>query len=112
LSHRRRKVYEVTNKNAQSRPGEWRILGDEQLIYDSQWLRLSHAKVGLPNGNQIEHIVVRMNRVVSTAVVVSDSVLLIWRHRFVPDVWGWELPGGIVGPEEEPIQAAAREVEE
>jgi len=39
-------------------------------------------------------------------------VLMLWRYRFVPDRWGWELPGGIVEPGEDSVTAAAREVEE
>lgn len=42
----------------------------------------------------------------------QDQVLMLWRHRFVPDRWGWELPGGLVDADEEPADAAARELEE
>ena len=41
-----------------------------------------------------------------------DRVLMLWRHRFVPDRWGWELPGGLVDGDEEPADAAARELKE
>ena len=41
-----------------------------------------------------------------------DQVLMLWRHRFVPDRWGWELPGGTVDTDEEPADAALRELEE
>jgi 8-oxo-dGTP pyrophosphatase MutT (NUDIX family) len=37
---------------------------------------------------------------------------MLWRHRFVDDSWGWELPGGIVDADEDPAASAAREVEE
>jgi hypothetical protein len=33
------------------------------------------------------------------AVVISDdgeNVLLSWRHRFVPDLWNYELPGWLL----------------
>ncbi|MCE3552829.1 NUDIX hydrolase [Pseudonocardia sp. RS11V-5] len=41
---------------------------------------------------------------------VAQHVLLSWRHRFVPDIWNWELPGGLLDENEEPIDTAAREV--
>ena len=34
---------------------------------------------------------------------------MIYRHRFITDHWGWELPGGMVDPGEESIDAARRE---
>jgi 8-oxo-dGTP pyrophosphatase MutT (NUDIX family) len=41
-----------------------------------------------------------------------DRVLMLWRHRFATDEWGWELPGGIANADEDPARTAAREVEE
>jgi 8-oxo-dGTP pyrophosphatase MutT (NUDIX family) len=37
---------------------------------------------------------------------------MLWRHRFVSDRWGWELPGGSVDEDEEPADAMMRELEE
>jgi 8-oxo-dGTP pyrophosphatase MutT (NUDIX family) len=47
--------------------------------------------------------------------VVHDpdrGVLLLWRHRFITDTWGWEIPAGAVDDGETPDEAAAREVQE
>jgi 8-oxo-dGTP pyrophosphatase MutT (NUDIX family) len=38
------------------------------------------------------------------------GVLLLWRHRFITDTWGWEIPAGRIDPGETPEQAASREV--
>ena len=37
-------------------------------------------------------------------------MLLLWLHRFITDRWGWELPGGLINPGEEPAEATRREV--
>src|SRR5262249_37366491 len=42
----------------------------------------------------------------------QDRLLLLWRHRFVLDRWGWELPGGLIDEGEEPLETATRELEE
>jgi 8-oxo-dGTP pyrophosphatase MutT (NUDIX family) len=39
-------------------------------------------------------------------------VLLLWRHRFSTDTWGYEIPLGRIRVGEAPIEAAAREVED
>ena len=39
-------------------------------------------------------------------------MLLLWRHRFITDTWGWEIPVGKIDPGEDPVRAAARETEE
>jgi hypothetical protein len=56
---------------------------------------LGQVDVELPGGERIWHHVIRLHR--SAAMVLvddADRVLLLWRHRVVPDRWGWEVPGG------------------
>jgi 8-oxo-dGTP pyrophosphatase MutT (NUDIX family) len=38
------------------------------------------------------------------------GVLLLWRHRFITDTWGWEVPAGALDAGENPAEAAGREV--
>jgi 8-oxo-dGTP pyrophosphatase MutT (NUDIX family) len=61
-----------------------------------------------------EQYVLRMPKAAITVVLddAGERVLMIWRHRFVPDCWTWELPGGYVDSDEDPAITAAREVEE
>lgn len=92
---------------------EWAVFGSRS-IYRSRWLDLQLVDVEAPDGARFEHHVVRMQRVV-VAVVLDDSgesVLMLRRHRFIDDSWGWEVPVGIVEPNEDPAAAAEREVEE
>jgi 8-oxo-dGDP phosphatase len=93
-------------------PGRWRTFG-ERAVYESPWVWLGQVDVGLPGGERFWHHVVRLHRAAMMVLVDdSDRVLLLWRHRFVPDRWGWEVPGGLVDADEEPADAAARELEE
>ncbi len=92
---------------------EWQVIG-VRPVYESKWVRLELAEVQLPSGRHFEHHKVTMPAAAMT-VVLSDSgddVLLSWRHRFVPDTWNYELPGGLVEDDEDPEVTAVREVVE
>jgi 8-oxo-dGTP pyrophosphatase MutT (NUDIX family) len=88
----------------------WQVHG-ERVLYDSAWVRLSLADVEIPGGERFDHHVVRMpNKAAGTIVLDPDrGVLLLWRHRFITDTWGWEIPAGGMNPGETPEDAAARE---
>jgi 8-oxo-dGTP pyrophosphatase MutT (NUDIX family) len=93
-------------------PEPWQIHG-ERLVYDNPWVRLALVDVEPPGGKRFEHHVVRLSHVAITAIIdAQDRVLMMWRYRFVPGRFGWELPGGIVESGESAAEAAAREVEE
>lgn len=82
-------------------------------LYESPEVWLGQVDVGLPSRERIWQHVVRLPRSVAVALLDGQGrVLLVWRHRFVQDRWGWELPGGLVDEDEEPGAAAARELEE
>jgi len=93
-------------------PGRWRTFG-ERAVYESPYVWLGQVDVELPGGERFWHDVIRLHRAaVMVLVDDTDRVLLLRRHRFVQDRWGWELPGGLVDEDEEPAEAARRELEE
>src|SRR5690349_811462 len=99
---------------SQERPSErarWLSHG-ERSIYSSRWVDVRLVDVETPDGRRFEHHVLRMQRVAVTAVLdkTESRLLLIRRHRFIDDSWGWEVPVGIVEPDEPAVEAAAREV--
>lgn len=88
----------------------WTVHG-ERFVYESPWVALSLVDVELSDGRRIDHHVVRMPRP-AVGVVVHDperGVLLLWRHRFITDTWGWEIPAGRVDEGETEEEAARRE---
>lgn len=91
----------------------WQVLG-LRPVYDSKWIKLEMAEVKLPSGQHFEHHRVTMPAA-AMAIVISndgDQLLLSWRHRFVPGVWNYELPGGLVEENEPPEDTVIREVAE
>jgi len=89
----------------------WETFG-ETTVYDSPWMRVTLVDVDVPGHGRLDHHVVRMPGS-AAGVVVHDpdrGVLLLWRHRFITDTWGWEVPAGRVEADETPLEAGAREV--
>lgn len=96
-----------------SDPHEWLVHGERDL-YTSEWVRLSLVDVETPHGDRFEHHVVTMPEAAMTAILDDSQthVGLVWRHRFAPGIWNWELPGGLVDEGEEPVETARREIVE
>ncbi len=91
----------------------WTVHGHRD-VYASEWVRVSLDDVEIQDGRRFEHHVLHFPRASVTAVVADEAgrVLLLWRHRFIPNSWGWEVPAGWAEPGEEPAAAIAREIEE
>jgi 8-oxo-dGTP pyrophosphatase MutT (NUDIX family) len=88
---------------------EWQTHGTETL-FQTPWFRVELADVELPDGHRLDHYLLRLPPVVLTAMLDDqDRVLLVWRYRFIPGIWGWELPSGLADPAEDLPAAAARE---
>lgn len=82
----------------------------ERTVYESPWFKLNLADVELPDGRHLDHYLLRQRPVVLTACLDGQGhVLMLWRHRFIPDTYGYELPSGVVEPGEDLETAAARE---
>lgn len=95
---------------ADCKDGQWTNHGTIKNVYSSWWVTLNIDKVEKPDGTIVEHEVV-LGPNASTMAVVDDErgLLMIWRHRFMPDAWGWEIPGGAVDDGEDFETAARRE---
>lgn len=85
-----------------------------RTMYESDWVNVHLDDVELPDGTHIDHHVLDFPRGSAGAVLVDDQgqILLIWRHRFITDTWGWEVPAGWIDAGEDPETAVRREIEE
>ncbi|MBB2925051.1 NUDIX domain-containing protein [Cellulomonas cellasea] len=88
----------------------WQTFG-ERTVYDSPWVRVALVDVEVPGVGRLDHHVVRMPAHAAGTVVHDPGrgVLLLWRHRFITDTWGWEVPAGRLEGDETAAEAAARE---
>lgn len=89
----------------------WKV-HSEHSLYTDQWLDVRTSDVELPNGQHLDHRLIRMTPSAGTVVLDANRVLMLWRHRFITDMWAWEIPIGRVNSDETPTDAAARETEE
>jgi 8-oxo-dGTP pyrophosphatase MutT (NUDIX family) len=87
------------------------IVHGERVLYDNEWVTLALTDVEIPDGARFEHHVVRMPNKAAGTVVFDPArgVVLLWRHRFITDSWGWEIPAGRIDPGESADAAARRE---
>jgi 8-oxo-dGTP pyrophosphatase MutT (NUDIX family) len=88
----------------------WTVHG-ERSLYESPWVNLHLVDVEVPGHARFDHHVIRVDHP-ATGTVVFDpdrGVLLLWRHRFITDTWGWEIPAGRVEAGEAVEDAATRE---
>jgi len=69
----------------------------EKDVFSTKWFTIRMADVELPDGRHLDHYLLRQ-RPVAMATIVDDQdrVLLLWRHRFITDTWGWEMAAGVV----------------
>jgi 8-oxo-dGTP pyrophosphatase MutT (NUDIX family) len=88
----------------------WTVHG-ERAIYSSPWVNLHLVDIEVPGGPRFDHHVVRMPFPASGTVVhdPAKGMLLIYRHRFITDSWGWEIPAGRVEEGESLEEGARRE---
>jgi 8-oxo-dGTP pyrophosphatase MutT (NUDIX family) len=90
----------------------WTVRGERDL-YRDQWVHVVAADVELPDGRHLDHRIIRTAAPGAGIVIVDGQrVLLMWRHRFITDTYGWEIPHGSIRAGERPADAAAREAEE
>lgn len=98
------------NDAAGRRPGEWITHSTLREVYSSWWMTLRIDDVEKPDGSHTDHEVVLGPEAAGVVVLHPErGVLMMWRHRFMPDTWGWEVPGGAIEAGEDPATAAARE---
>ncbi len=95
---------------ADRRRGEWVTHSTLREVYSSWWMSLRIDDVEKPDGSHTEHEVVRGPDAAGMVVLHPErGLLMIWRHRFMPDTWGWEIPGGALDADETAEAAARRE---
>jgi 8-oxo-dGTP pyrophosphatase MutT (NUDIX family) len=89
------------------------IVHSRHTVYAGRTLRVEKEDVTAPAGDRFAFDRAIFSRVAVALVLdAEDRVLVLRTHRHVADRDGWELPGGVVEPGEDPVVAASREAAE
>jgi len=100
-------------KNEDRNPNPWKTLST-QPVYNNAWIRVEEHQVINPGGSQcIYGKVCFKNQAVGIIPVDSEgNTWLVGQHRYTLNAWSWEIPMGGSPRNEDPLQNAARELEE
>ncbi|MER3480847.1 MAG: DNA mismatch repair protein MutT [Meiothermus sp.] len=91
----------------------WQTLGS-RLVYENRWISLSEHKVVSPGGSPgIYGVVHFKNRAIG--VIPLDEAgytYLVGQYRYPLQLYSWEIPEGGGPLDEDPLEAAKRELRE
>jgi 8-oxo-dGTP pyrophosphatase MutT (NUDIX family) len=104
-------IHQYTGLSDLPEPSRWTVHG-RRPIYQNRWVSLDLVDVEPIGGNRYEHhlVIIPYEAVCVVVQHPERGVLLLYRHRFITDTAGFELPAGGINEGESVVDAAAREV--
>jgi 8-oxo-dGTP pyrophosphatase MutT (NUDIX family) len=91
----------------------WKIL-DQKQIYQNPWIELTEYQVINPSGGRGIYGKVHFKHLAVGVVPLDDdwNTWLVGQYRFTLDQYSWEIPEGGGRMDEDPLEAAKRELKE
>ncbi len=84
---------------------------NKKLIYDNPWIRVEEHDVLNPSGNPgIYGAVYYKNLAVGVVPYADGKVWMVGQYRYVLQQYSWEIPEGGCPQDEDPLDAAKREL--
>ena len=93
--------------------GPWTVQSTK-TVFDNPWISLVDHQVTHPNGAAGQYSVVRFKNLAVGVLPIDENgdVWLVGQHRFPHDRYSWEVPEGGAPLNEDPLEAAKRELAE
>jgi 8-oxo-dGTP pyrophosphatase MutT (NUDIX family) len=100
-------------KKTEDKIGGWKTRSSD-VVYDNPWIQIRHEEVQRPNGSEgIYGVVHFKSRAIGIVAIDSDdNIFLVKQSRYPNNETTIELPEGGGPLDEEPLEAAKRELEE
>ena len=99
---------EKTNTSHES--SRWQTTST-QIVHENPWFTVRRDGVTFPDGsNGAYYVVERPTSVCVVPITTENRVVITRSYRYTLNRWCWELPAGIVEPNEDAIDAARREL--
>lgn len=93
-------------------PQHWETIS-ETLIAPCRIFNVFSRKCRHPSGKEGDFCIVKTaNWALALPITVDNELILVHQYRFGGDCLSWEVPGGVVDLDEDPLDAAVRELEE
>lgn len=91
----------------------WRTLAS-RVVYDNPWIRVREDDVIRPDGEPgIYGVVHYKNRAIGVLPIDDEGcTYLVGQYRYTLDSYSWEIPEGGGAQDEDPLEAAKRELRE
>ncbi len=99
--------------NSQGNTLSWKRLST-RTVFENEWMEVREDHVQNPGGGENHYgwVHFRNRAVAIVALDEQDNTWLVGQHRYTLDKWSWELPMGGAPLEEQPLEAAKRELRE
>jgi ADP-ribose pyrophosphatase len=103
----------MKQSKAYERLRPWRVLRRELVLDCQPWLALWREKIQLPDGREVDdYYQVEQRDYVLIAAWQNGKVFGLWRYKHGPRSINLGLPAGYREADEDPLQAAQRELRE
>ena len=89
----------------------WKIISDDE-IYNNNWIKLNHYNVINPNGGEGVYGKVHFKNIAIGIIPIDEknNTWLVGQYRFPLNKYSWEIPEGGCPLNENPLDAAKREL--
>jgi ADP-ribose pyrophosphatase len=90
----------------------WEVLDRECLVDATPWMQVWKETVRLPDGRTVDdfYTVDQPDHVMVFAVTTDDRVICLWHYKHGSRDVNLSFPAGYIGPGEEPLHTARREL--